>query len=362
MAESQTFRLAHASDLHLAQRPGHRGVSDLSSKWRKLALVLQAAAGRDARDIMSTYSTKQLRALLRSLRGLSRFSRGEYDGIIITGDLATTGLAADMRSARNVLDGSGIGGLDLRMVGALPPERTVLLPGNHDRYAGRWLSPHSAQFEMGAHFGSNWCTHSPIHSDSRSQLNSVVLPEKNGVHLAVVTADLALISTPLNLLNAWGCGLAHASVLSEMVAQTQAHTSAGIAVIWAMHFPPVPGVPWHLALTKDSAVGDAARSAGVEVILAGHTHIANANAQASSSKGFTGVRVVCAGTPCAAGDGERSYFELQVLVSNGVRPYARVQTVTKMKYTPMNDRPMHNGQHGDSADFCPVLNREAVRL
>jgi hypothetical protein len=120
------------------------------------------------------------------------------DVILVTGDLATTGDARDLRPAHEFVDAAPVSGRrapwltaagkpTLQAAGA----PIVLLPGNHDRYQGLTKNAGGTQFD--AFFANYWKT------SSRGQLPAspsvqtlVVLQGGTGEKLAIVAADFTL--------------------------------------------------------------------------------------------------------------------------------------------------------------------------
>ena len=347
---SSKFRVAHLSDLHIASEAERCGFHDKKGLMAKSSIFLQALYGLRAKELMSSFSLRYLRALTRSLSTQHSLDGKAYDCFLVTGDLATTGEHEDISEAKKLFSGGYIPGSAEGLANAglkIPYHRLVILPGNHDRYIGRWLTPKSTNFESKRHFGRWWKIDNPEHSAVRSKVNFTVLEPKGKVTLAIVSADFALTKTPyIRFWRMWGCGNATQSIIDEMVKTTKKLVEEGHAVIWATHFPPVaPKVSRLLRLSRHKSVIRAAELAKVNVIFSGHTHEANSYHRASD------VRIICAGSPCGAGDGERSFFDVELEVRNRCVTAARV---TKMLYT---ERPARAYQGGfrKRGDFVPVV-------
>jgi 3',5'-cyclic AMP phosphodiesterase CpdA len=296
---------------------------------------------------------------MEALTGRTRFTRAGYDGYLVTGDIATTGTASDMLAAANVLrrvqGHPGTETLD-DSAAPLPGEKVVLLPGNHDRYLGRGLMPRSAHFEHGQNFGANWTLDDPTHAEKRSEVNHKVLTASDGTQLAVVTGDFSFLHPSPRYLKMLGGGRARQSTLDHMCDLTNSHTSRSVAVVWAVHFPPVKrGVKRHLRLERHEEVIRAASKVGVETIFCGHTHEAKPIMPAFYGDKITGIKVVCAGSACEyvrPGRKDRSYFEVQLAVLRGrARLIARP---VEMIYSVWQERLQQDGQYGNGAEFCPA--------
>lgn len=349
------FRLAHISDLHLGEVQGLKGYLGEEGFLRKLGVLLGCAVYGDARPIMGTYSSQNLRALVRALSAKTAYVTVPYDALLVTGDLATTGWATDLAVASAFFQGKPIAGShDLSNSFTPSLLDLVLLPGNHDRYEGKRLLPKSNQFESGQHFGPFWRPIADAHAEKRSVVNSLLLSEKNGQRLAIVTVDFSYSEDdyPKGFWKYFGQGLATTDTVNLLAAETKKYTDKQIAVVWAMHFPPeISGVKRTLRLERSSEVVKAARESNVEIIFSGHTHEANPNLQVTRNGGFTGVRVVSAGTPCATGEGEKSYFDVELKVG-GSR--VSIHKVTKMAFTSMRKYAKQTFPATNSAEFCPV--------
>ncbi|MFO8074231.1 MAG: metallophosphoesterase [Polyangia bacterium] len=102
-------RIVHLSDLHFPLRdpvPLRALLGKRALGWANLRLRRAAV-----------HSLEVAEALLESA------AREEADLVLITGDFVNLALAGELRRASRILQGSG-----------LDPGRTMLLPGNHDRY------------------------------------------------------------------------------------------------------------------------------------------------------------------------------------------------------------------------------------
>ena len=312
---------------------------------------------------MSSYDPIYLRALSRALSGRSRFTRGGYDGIVATGDLATTGDARDLAVARAFFDGvpmPGFAGSLADRPHKFDPEKLAILPGNHDRYAGTWLTPTSTQFESGSHFTPDWTLRPPgSHSDDRAHVNTAFFPVREGVRLAVVSADFSYRGFPAFPAGVWrylGSGVALSSTLAEMSTATKLLVEDGVAVIWAMHYPPsIQEGDKFLRIENPDDIARSAVRAGVNLILCGHTHRPRVDQLTIGGGRFTGIRVVNAGTATGAGEGERSYYDILIPVSKS-KARIKIEQVRsiKMIYSRWANRLQYAGEYGRSAEFCPA--------
>ncbi len=357
--DSPVFRLAHVSDLHLAEEAGVFGFHQSEGFRSLMGLFLRSVRKADLAPMMTSYDSRCFRALMDALTGTSRFTQNGYDGYLITGDIATTGMAGDMLAAGNALRRvqwtPGTETLD-ESTTPLPGEKVVLLPGNHDRYLGASMVPMSAHFEHGHNFGSNWSLDNAVHADQRSEVNHKVLTALDGTQLAVVTGDFSFLHPSPRFFKMLGGGKARQTTLDQMSALTSGYTSKAIAVTWAVHFPPFKkGVPRSLRLDRHEEVVRAAAKVGVETIFCGHTHEARPIVPVSYDDKITGIKVVCAGSACETvrpGFKDRSYFEVLLQVRGGK---ARLLgTPVEMIYSVWQERMQHAGHPGRGAEFCPA--------
>jgi 3',5'-cyclic AMP phosphodiesterase CpdA len=314
------FRIAHISDLHLAERPGEAGLSERSESWRVACAFFPGLIKGNYRPWMTSYHPIYLAALTRALRGDSYFNSKPYDGYIFSGDLATTGLAEDMAVAAAYLHGRPMHHIAVKQRLKLPNAKTVLVPGNHDRYCGNKLWPTSAEFERGTHFGAEWSIDNPTHSPVRSTVShSIIL--KDGAQLGVVCGDFSYTSenSPRFSIGYLGGGCVEDHIVDEMTKRTAFLRDAGVPSIWVVHHAPISkGTKLLLKLKNAHKLGDAALDAGVRYILCGHTHRASGFHSAKTRRSTTDrVRVLCAGSATSFDMGDHSYFELVFSVASG---------------------------------------------
>lgn len=314
------FRIAHVSDLHLAERPGETGVGRRKlEKWRARFAFLLGTFKSNYRPSMTSYHLPYLEALTRSLRGETFYNSEAYDAYIFSGDLATTGLAEDMAVAAAYLHGRPMHQIALRKHLKLPHARTVLAPGNHDRYCSAKLWPVSTEFERGTHFGAEWCIGQPTHSLARSTVNHTVLV-KEGAQLGVVSGDFSYTAenSPRSALRYLGGGCVEQGTVDEMKRRTALLRENGIPTIWVAHHAPVKSPGMFLKLENAHLLGDAALDSGVRYILCGHTHKESGFYPAATSRKTTDrVRVICAGSATSFDTDNRSYFELLFSAASG---------------------------------------------
>lgn len=225
------MRLVHLTDPHLTslrQFPpdafwGKRGLSYLSWRLRR--------------------SHRLTRATLERLTDAVRGERAAQ--VLVTGDLAQLGQPAEIRAGADWLATLG------------PPERVLLVPGNHDLFAAdSW--PAAAE---------HWRDYLHLHGDAGG------IPPAAGYPVRREVADAELIGlcsarpTPLGL----ATGRLGEAQLVRLAAMLRA--ARGRFRCLLLHHPPLPGL-----IGRRKALDDAAHLAavlqneGVELVLHGHLH------------------------------------------------------------------------------------------
>lgn len=311
------FRIAHVSDLHLAEKQGDLGLNDLSNPLQQAMALTGCLLKKNYRPWMTSYQVDYLRALAANLTGSCFYNKAPYDGFVFSGDIATTGLQEDMAVAAAFIRGQPIHRTASTLL-SIPPEKVVVAPGNHDRYFGRTLKPTSAEFERPKHFGENWTTQPQSNEHKRSHVNARVLT-KNGTRLGIVCADFSYTdqNCPWLIPRYLGGGKVEPHVLSDLVNATKKLQDEGTPCIWVTHHAPISRkTGLFLRLKNAQLLGDAANDLGVRYILCGHTHYAVCTHYAKTSQRSTNrVRVICAGTATSAGKGDRVFYDISFNVN-----------------------------------------------
>jgi predicted phosphodiesterase len=223
------------------------------------------------------------------ISGVAQFclARRDVDAILITGDIATTGLPADLNIARNFVTARATAGgfvSDVRfptLNGSGVP--IYVLPGNHDRYADNMGTPDCAEFDglFGAYM-----------PNFRSSIGYWI-DQKENRQVAFVYGDFCLQTRMDALDNAvavFGQGRVYQDVLKLLEDKTrQLQTESKIScVVWAIHFAPFE-CGYQLCLINYQDILRSAEDLGVKAILCGHTH----NSMAVAQRGHT---IYCAGS------------------------------------------------------------------
>lgn len=233
---SARFRLAHLSDLHFNANP-RRVTSGLHAflSWHDSAAVREAKA--------------QLQAL----------PAGDIDVLVVSGDLATSGDAADLALAEQFVR-------DLEALDSVT--KVIVIPGNHDRYQSSgvaFYAPGNRAFEN--HFRDHRAFSATLLADvRRADCRLVAI----GLDLCLNPADNSI---RFQAHDQPGCGAAYDGVLKRATAFTSAVRTDGEPapyVVWVCHFP--PRSRHTLRLIDERVFLDEARLAGPNLVLFGHTH------------------------------------------------------------------------------------------
>lgn len=285
-----TIRLLHISDLHVSRFRNIRQVS----KWRLSGLA------NPNFTFAPLHSEGKLKAFLSFLRSQA----AALDGIVITGDIATTGRSFDLDNAFRVADER------IKPIGV----DLCLLPGNHDRWVPHFKGQSSAIRSFG---------YDPGGTDFHSVFSSYWGPGdvrtisivKDKFRVAVVTADFSLRSAQHALVwkfvNKHGQGRVYDDILIDLEDATLRawdNDEPTIAVIWAIHFPPFcPDIGSDMTLIDEKLLLDKADELGVQVIMAGHSHAANPYIAHPYQ-----IRVICAGTLTESGTSKNQFFIIEL--------------------------------------------------
>ena len=389
-----TIRILHISDLHLAEQPNLRSIIDrasgvkaavrktLLSDIKETALkdkpykiwsafkglledenvtALRMALKRptkqqvnDAIDevlgriVLGDGSFKRLVAHVlkeqtfassfdtRLLYCLCNFIEDEaprLNAIVVTGDLATTGLKVDLDRALSFLEGP-----INPSIAIVPDDKKLILPGNHDRFVytkeGFLYAPGGPLFDN--HFKRFWDNPVTAYEPLRSGNLSVI----------IIGADFGLqnkkhCTFPLLKLSRLAQGLVYTKILEELVQVTNyvEHKEQDAdyvpVVLWAVHFPPYfkyKDAGWFARrlnnLTKnlidEKLLVRAAKQNRVQAILAGHTHEPQDYPTRKS-----GVRVLCAGSATQDDPGDKQCQMIEVALGSANQP-----TISIVEYEP----------------------------
>jgi 3',5'-cyclic AMP phosphodiesterase CpdA len=221
------FRLAHLSDPHLGPLPPVRG-RDLLNK--RLTGYANWRLGR--RD---THDMGTLAALIADVKAQAP------DHIVVGGDFANIGLAAEFDTARRFLEGLG------------SPETVSAVPGNHDVYVARSGTAMRAQL-------GPWMT-----GDEGGKPRFPYLKRRGRVALIGLSSGVPT----LPFMASGRLGRAQIERLDALLAGLDGEA----ARIVMLHHPPQPGGATRLRQLTDAAALRAVLARhGCEAVLHGHNH------------------------------------------------------------------------------------------
>lgn len=290
-----SVRILHASDLHIAYVPKFTSPVDRVTpgnirdavSYRMLASSYHPAILQRFADFVHEQASKDL-----------------LDGVLLTGDIATTGSTKDLKRAFDFINAPS----DPRHLSlSVSKEPTLhgiaplwLLPGNHDRYNTSYrygYVPGGDEFDRV--FRSKW----------QGRVKRFGSIPKLGLTVTVIAADLNLKEyTHHDRGFGWlAQGRAYPEILDQLEAETKPLTAlAGHCVVWAVHFPPdYPNISHDLDLLDGDLLVLRANACGVKAILAGHTHDAVKYRRPNMN-----FDVFCAGTASQAFAPEGNHFRI----------------------------------------------------
>jgi 3',5'-cyclic AMP phosphodiesterase CpdA len=259
--------ILHISDLHISQFP-------------QLMQFQRRSPGNYYDAIRNgIYAASHGKGKLTALVNLVHNLRATLDAILITGDIATTGLGFDLEKALLFVEGQP-DAHEPRTSAGFPTVRGAglpihLLPGNHDRYKlllkRLGYAPGSKKFHQIFH----------RHWQQDVKVNAIIKP---GLAIGIIAADFSLRrwhhaeKLPNLFVNAHAQGRVYPDILAQCVAETetfqaQYEDDKEVFIIWAIHFPPAPAqAESYMRLIDREDLIAAADGCGVALVLSGHTH------------------------------------------------------------------------------------------
>lgn len=226
-------RIAHISDIHLSPLPP---VTPWQLANKRITGYLNWQRNR------AKHQTRQhLDTLVASLQA------AEPDHIIVSGDLVNLGLDAEIIAATKWLNELA------------PPAQVSVIPGNHDAYvpfAVERAEQHWKAFMQG----------------ERRDKGMYPYVKKVG-RVAIINCSSAVASMPFLAIGRFG-----GSQAARLQLWLKELGEKGYFRIITIHHPPHPGASSsHERLIKSERFRAIVKSAGAELILHGHNHIASTN-------------------------------------------------------------------------------------
>lgn len=309
-----SIKILHASDLHISVHPQLRSpldrLGDLGDPWdmsakglvEKLRITKNLFIAWWKEQAVSSYDPEILEALAEFIyenakskldedgRGIREEGKDKLDAVLITGDLATTGTRDDIKRVSKFLRAkfnpkSPYKSSETDYTGGTLSAVKIpvfYLAGNHDRFVPTlkrhrrflpiFFMPGGREFDQ------------LLLGNNRDPIRAIELSTKpsNGKRLRVVilAADFSLehFSDREGFYGWLAQGKAYSDIRRQLRVETerlrrQKMEDENLCVLWAIHFPPeYPGRPKHGKLLGGDKLINEANRAGVNAVLAGHTH------------------------------------------------------------------------------------------
>ncbi|MDX1626471.1 MAG: metallophosphoesterase [Wenzhouxiangellaceae bacterium] len=256
------MRLIHLTDPHLAALDGLTPGLLPSKRWLSWLSWQRKRRHRHLRETLD--------ALVGALRGESP------DAWAVTGDLCQTGLPGEIAQGRDWL------------VSLDAPERVLLVPGNHDRFAADSDRPLVEAW-------APW-----LHVDREAPRWPVARPHGP---LTLIGVDSAVVTPVLR-----AGGRVGAAARDRLARCLDSHADSFRVVL--IHHPPRPGLCHRRkALADDAEVAALLARHGAGLVLHGHLH---AGGEASiEAEGGREIPVLCTGS--ASETGEHGSAEARII-------------------------------------------------
>ncbi|MER9842381.1 metallophosphoesterase [Mesorhizobium australicum] len=266
------YRFLLISDLHLCVEYRRRNFLSLSRKRPSSAIDVARSAYRNG--FMSLFHPSSY--VPSRLRGLSEFvysHENDIDGVLICGDLSTSGTATDLTFSFQYLDSSATrlwrsGNRDVFPFAR--KNEILVVPGNHDHYDSNSPSPNSQNFRL--QFGKY------LKKFQGGRVGFDVVGDRLG-YIAFVMADFSFqrSTDAKGKAHLYGGGAVDDATLNELRITTShvrksLPTEVPLHICWVIHFAPYDTRVASLQLTNYEEVISAAKQLAVDTIFCGHTH------------------------------------------------------------------------------------------
>lgn len=289
------FLFLHISDLHLCE---------IANRINALTLMGDPPAHslhyREDVKFYPTYPSSFDRDLANAAAAFIDEVGSDYDAIILSGDLATTGLYRDLEVGEFFLNAKEARPYNpetfLRPIGSFA-DKVLFLPGNHDRYKDSYGQPWSFNLEI--KIKNHW-------SPKKMDVNYRIF-ENNGHQIAIFLVDFSLrcsadAEAPIAI-NRYGRGKAYHDTMERLTAEVAIvrNTYKNIKIAWATHYPAGIKCQSYLSFIDEEHFISCAYKHNVSFILAGHLHRSEILCEPQQ------VPVLCAGTLCSIDQSPESY-------------------------------------------------------
>lgn len=256
------IHLLHISDLHISKTPYLQSLKEIP--------INEVAERIWDHEILASYDP----GILRSLTKFVSKHHKNLQALIVTGDIATSGLTHDLQRALNVVN---------KFKEYLP---VFLLPGNHDRYQdvteGMQLMYKPGDKKFYVYFKNYW-NDAFLKNFWDDDVKKNLYLENDDLAVCVISADFSLRRTRnAELLGVKGGFYAQGFVYDDTLKRLEEATQKAfkdlakkknVAIIWALHFPSFAfGIPNHSKLINAKKLVDAARENKVLAVVSGHMH------------------------------------------------------------------------------------------
>jgi hypothetical protein len=264
------FNYIHLSDTHLCVQPNRRNVQQLiqRSLHDRLDTVLQQATISGLSSFLRPASY-----VPEIVAGVAQFcfERARVlDGLIVTGDLATTGIATDISAAHRFIASPPTAGFysapRTPTLAFIDGSIIQMIPGNHDKFDDDLGTPNGRNFEL------RFNSYMPNFSSGVGHW----MDEKQSQRLGFILADFTLLTrfdATDKVVGAFGQGRVYQDVLDELTDRTLRlrRETPDISLVWIIHFAPYDCGHSIQLLDFDRFV-DAALRLKIAATLCGHTH------------------------------------------------------------------------------------------
>jgi predicted phosphodiesterase len=280
------FNVVHLTDLHFGEVPNQTNIFSHKVR-RKLASIRTGAWRMPASH--NPHRAGRAAALLYEETERLETAGDQLDALVLSGDLATTGLQEDLEAAFRYVDvppastyfrapalGERRDSPHLATIAELA-EKCILVPGNHDRFQNDKCEAGGKLFDT--IFKKYWASNTDgvVATIIPKPFSGPGPPPADGLErLAIIGADGCLrdVADASFKWMQMSQGYVYDDTEKALIAKTEEarRKFPDIVVIWVIHFPPHVTVPLYEVLRNYHLIERASRRLGVAVILSGHTH------------------------------------------------------------------------------------------